>query len=135
MTTPVTLDLSVWRNADYVEEWTFTDGTSEANPGDPIDLTGWSAAMDIRLYPGASGSALISLATVTTDIQGIRFTDPTDGIVTIRIQDTAINGLPNDADRPDGPITLYYDLVLTDPTGDRHNYAGGKFTVYPKVTA
>lgn len=134
MTTPVTLDLSVWRNDDYVEEWTFTDGTSEANPGDPIDLTSWSAEMEVRLYAGASGDPLIALATVTTDIEGIRFVDPTNGIVSIRIQDTTLSALAP-AGKRGAPSTLYYDLVLTDPAGDRHNYARGKFIVYPKVTA
>lgn len=132
--TPVTADLRAVRNDDFVEEWVLTDGTSEANPGDPIDLTGWSADMEIRLYAGASGSALIDLATVTTDVQGVRFIEPAEGRIVIRIQDTAINGLPA-AGKAGAALTLYYDLVLTDPTGDRHNYAGGKFTVYPKVTA
>lgn len=134
MTYPVTLDLQVWRNDDYVEEWRLTDGTSDADPGEPIDLTGWTLAMDIRLYAGASGSALILLATVVTDTQGIRLTEASDGRFVIRIQDTVINGLPA-ASEPNKPVALAYDLVLTDPTGDRHNYAGGKFTVYPKVTA
>lgn len=135
MTYPVTLELRAVRNDDFGAEWTLTDGTSEANPGDPIDLTGWTADMEIRLYAGASGSALIDLATVTTDIQGVRFIEASQGRIVIRIQDTAINGLPTDTDRPDQPMIFYWDLVLTDPTSDRHNYVGGKFTVYPKVTA
>lgn len=134
MTYPVTRDLTFWRNDDFTEEWPFTDGTSEDDVGDAIDLTGWSAAMDVRLYAGASGAALLSLATVTTDIQGLRFVDPVNGVIAVRIQDTALNALAP-VGRTGKPAILYYDLVLTDPAGDRHNVAGGKFTVYPKVTA
>lgn len=134
MTYPVTRDLAVWRNDDFTEEWPFTDGVSDAEPGDTIDLTGWSGAMEVRLYAGASGAALITLATVTTDIEGIRFIDPANGVIAIRIQDTTITALPA-AGKVGQPAIFYYDLVLTDPAGDRHNVAGGKFTVYPKVTA
>ena len=134
MIQPLTLALWARRNVPYVEVWTLTDGQSGSEvAGNPLDLTGWTAALQVRLYGLAAGSALISLATVTTDVQGLRILDAAAGQLAVRIDETSINNLPA-APRTGGNATFAYDLVLTDPTGLEQTYATGDFIVYPGVT-
>lgn len=136
MTTPATVPITVWRNADYVETWVVADEQGYDANGDaisPQDLTGWTLALQVRLYGLAGGAALISLGTVTTAIEGIRIIEATGGQIEIRITDATLEALPA-AGKAGADLTLYYDLVLTDPTGVEEVYAEGTFTVKPGVT-
>lgn len=136
MTTPATVPITVWRNADYVETWVVADEQGYDANGDaisPQDLTGYTLALQVRLYGLAGGSALISLGTVTTAIEGIRITEATGGQFEIRITDATLEALPA-AGKAGADLTLYYDLALTDPTGVEEVYAEGTFTVKPGVT-
>lgn len=130
---PVPLDLRVWRNGDYVEEFFVAmDFGPDGTPIDPIDLTGWTAEMQVRLYGLAGGAALLSLATVTSEGQGIRLLDPTAGVLRIWIARTTLEALPNTG-KAGLERTFAYDLVLIDPTGIRSVYATGAFIVPPGV--
>lgn len=131
---PMQLDLRVWRNGDYVEEFTLAESVAaDGTPQNPIDLTGWSAQLQVRLYGLAGGSALISLTTVTTEVQGIRIMEPTDGVIRVWITDTTLEALPNTG-KAGAERTFAYDLVLIDPTGIRSVYATGAFIVPPGVS-
>lgn len=132
--TPATANIEAWRNADYVETWIVAE-SFDAN-GDavgPTDLTGWTLAMQVRLYGLAGGAALITLATVTTAIQGLRIIEATGGQFEVRITDASLEALPA-AGKAGASVTFKYDLLLTDPTGVESVYAAGDFIVQPGVT-
>lgn len=134
MTYPATVPVTVWRNADYAETWVIAEGfDDDGNAVSPQDLTGWTLALQVRMYGLAGGSALISLGTVTTAIEGIRITDAAAGQVEVRISDATLEALPA-AGRAGAAVTFKYDLLLTDPTGVESVYAAGDFIVQPGVT-
>lgn len=58
MITPVELDLHVQRHAPFpsADPFTWVDETT----GVPINLTGATITMEVRLYEGAAGAALLS---------------------------------------------------------------------------
>jgi hypothetical protein len=89
--------------------------------------------MQVRQYGLAGGAALISLATVTTAIQGVRLIEPTAGQMEIRITDATLETLPA-AGKAGASVTFSYDLLLTDPDGVESVYAAGNFIVQPGVT-
>jgi hypothetical protein len=132
--TPAKVPITVWRNAAYAETWTVAQ-SFDANgvPSGVQDLTGWTAALQVRLYGLAGGSPLISIATVAAAIEGIRFVEPAAGKMEIRINDATLETLPNTGKAGD-VRTFSYDLLLTDPTGLQSAYAYGAFIVQPGVT-
>jgi hypothetical protein len=132
--TPANIPIIVWRNADYAETWVVAESFNSSGVATGVqDLTGWTAALQVRLYGLAGGSALISLATVTTAIQGIRLVEPTAGQMEVRITDATLEALPNTG-KAGFARTFSYDLILTDPTGLEQAYAYGDFIVQPGVT-
>lgn len=132
--TPANVPITVWRNADYAETWVIAESfDASGNAVNPVDLTGYTFAMQVRLYGLAGGSALISLATVTTAVQGIRIVEATAGQIEVRITDTTLEALPA-AGKAGASVTFAYDLLLTDPTGFEQAYAYGAFIVQPGVT-
>lgn len=128
---PETVPLRVWRNARHIEEFTFTVD------GSPYDLTGWSGALQVRLYGAAAGPALLSLSNVTTDVEGVWIVEPTEGIVRVRIDEATLTALWTTLGGPaeaGDSITLVYDLVMTPPAGGDEVWAEGKFIIEPGVT-
>lgn len=131
--TPANVPIEVWRNADYAETWVIAESFDAAgNAVNPVDLTGYTLALQVRLYGLAGGSALISLTTVTAAVQGIRIIEATGGQIEIRITDTTLEALP--AGKAGAAVTFSYDLIVTDPTGLEQPYAYGDFIVQPGVT-
>ena len=65
MIAPVELDLHVQRHAPFpsVDPFTLTDETT----GVPIDLTGATITMEVRLYEGAAGSPLLAKTLAIVD--------------------------------------------------------------------
>jgi hypothetical protein len=107
MADPGRWDIDVRRNnAPWVVVMTVTD-----DAGDAIDLTGYTAAMQVRQYEGAPDPALIDLADVETEIEGIQFSDPINGELTVRIDLDTLEGLPNITQRA---TVLRYDLLVYD---------------------
>lgn len=134
--TPANVPITVWRNADYAETWVVADAQgydANGNAIAPQDLTGWTLALQVRLYGLAAGAALISLGTVTAAIEGIRIVEAAAGQIEIRITDATLETLPV-AGVAGAAVTFKYDLLLTDPTGIEAVYAQGDFTVEPGVT-
>jgi hypothetical protein len=132
--TPANIPITVWRNADYAETWIVAESFDASGVASGVqDLTGWTAALQVRLYGLAGGAALISLATVTTAVQGIRLVEPAAGQMEIRITDATLETLPASG-KAGAAVTFSYDLLLTDPTGLEQPYAYGDFIVQPGVT-
>jgi hypothetical protein len=127
MADPGRWDITVRRNnAPWLQVLTATD-----DAGDPLNFTNCTASMQVRAYEGATGAALISLTKVTTAVQGIQFTDPTDGELTIRINLATLEGLPNIDRRI---TTLRHDLLVYDADSVPILCLYGDFTVETGVT-
>jgi hypothetical protein len=119
------------RNVPFFEEFAF------AESGVALDLTGCTAALQVRLYGNAGGSALIDLANVTADAtQGVWIRDPAGGVVKVWIGEAALNGLPAPQlpDQAGEPWSGVYDLVITWPDGVQETLMEGIITVKPGVT-
>lgn len=100
-------------------------------PGDPYDLTGWSARMEIR--KGQHETPKVSATTVNGKIHlGAIPGDwdatlvPTNGRIEIRLTD-------EDTDLLDIK-TLKYDLEAEDPDGNVFRLLQGGVTVDPNIT-
>lgn len=103
-----------------------------------FDLTGCTLKMEVRQYGAQPGAALISLAQVTTDVQGVRVLNATDGTICIRINQAALAALPGgpaQGSEPNAPDTFVYDLVITRPALAEPLALAGSFTLQPGVTA
>lgn len=125
---PDRVDITLRRNAPFVEEWSFADAK-----GSPIDLTGWSGELQLRLYGAAAGDALVALATVPADIEGLRFLADDPTVVRVEIAEATIAPLPAGAEAGDVAVFVY-DLVLIDPTGFRQPFREGSAIVLPGVS-
>lgn len=129
--TPANVPITVWRNARYAEEFPFTlDGAA-------YDLTSWTAKLQVRLYGATAGGALLDLANVTTDVEGVWIIEPAEGLVRVRIEEATLVALWTSLggnSEPNAPITLSYDLVLTTPDGDDEVWTYGDFIIMPGVT-
>lgn len=137
MLRPVTRHMRVARNEPFGRMWNFTSG------GEKLDLTGYTALWQWRLYEGAPGPALLSIETVDADVEGLRFVlaDAGDAYVSalqaIVDRDT-LAGLPvplppAEASRPDN-LLLSHDLILIDPEGYRQRLIAGVITLHSGVT-
>lgn len=74
MITPVELDLHVQRHAPFpsADPFTLTDRTT----GVPIDITGATITMEVRLYEGAGGSPLLTETLTVTNGPAGQFGPP-----------------------------------------------------------
>lgn len=134
-----TVPLRAWRNRAFVEVYGLL-GEDDA----PFDLTAATLRMEVRQYGAQPGDALVSLAEVTSDIEGIRIidpaddsTDPTRGIVRIIIDQATLDGLPGgpaQGTEPNQPDIFVYDLVIDRPIPAEPLAMAGAFTLYPGVT-
>jgi hypothetical protein len=100
------------------EEGPVVDG--EVTAGDPHDLTGWTARMQIRKKVGEP-----VLAEATTENGKITLGGAT-GRVDIKLS-------PADTDAI-GEKTAKYDLELEDPAGDVYRLLEGAVTISPNIT-
>jgi hypothetical protein len=129
MADPGRWDIAVRRNnAPWVTVLTATDDAGAA-----INFTGCTAAMQVRLYQGAPGAALISLTNVATAIQGIQFTNAAAGEFTIRINLATLEALA-DSVGDNQPTTFQYDLLIYDAGSIPLLCLYGDFTVSTGVT-
>jgi hypothetical protein len=128
-TNPARRDLIARRNIPFGRTWSFVNDDDT-----PFDLTNYTGAMQVRLYEGAAGSALIDLANVTSDIEGVRVY-PSDGQVQVIISEATVAALPGQNTPEAGdPQVFRYDLVLIDATAIQSVWLYGTFTVDPGVT-
>lgn len=127
-TSPAQWPLVVWKNGDWEQPAAITD-----DAGAPFDLTNYELAMQVRLYQGATGDALIDLATVGSAIEGIQITDDEAGEFTILIDQATLEALPA-TNGENKPSVFHHDLILIAPDGLTEVYAYGSFTVNTGVT-
>lgn len=88
---------------------------------EPIDLTGWSARMQVRPFRDST----TVFASVSTTDDGIVFDDD-PGTFTITITDTVMDTMP--------PGTAFYDLEFIAPDGSVERLIRGRFIVRQQVT-
>src|SRR5262249_23939428 len=102
--------------------------------GEPLDITGFTARMQVRILPGAYGEPLLDVESDEPNDAGSQITMPNaaQGQINVTIKAADFAGFPVSAN-PKLPAALYYDLVLsgggvTDP------YVKGKFLFSEGVT-
>lgn len=107
------LDLTIQQGATFSLQLTFADGN-----GDPIDLTGYAGAAEVRTsYDAATPVATLSVAV----------TDPTNGVMTLSLTAAQTAALT----APSGGV---WDLLLTTPTGDKFRVLEGNVRITAAVT-
>ncbi|AHE55546.1 hypothetical protein [Sphingomonas sanxanigenens] len=114
--------------------------------GDPLPITGATAIMEVRLYPGAAGAALASDADVTmVDVGQIgTMVDPADGVSKplrrLRLEPSipmeAIRDLPGqNAPEAGDPQSFSYEVLIEYADGLRDPLWLGEFIVEAGVVA
>lgn len=126
---PARLDFPCRTNADYTEELAVTDGDES------VDLTGYMLAMSVR--PNVNADSQFDLATVTTDVEGLRLIEAANGIIGIRMSyetlSSAYDAVVTNATLGQ-PVRLVYDMRLTAPSGDEDVWFVGVLTIEKGVT-
>lgn len=123
---PVNLNLPLYRNADYLEEFFFQES------GVPLDFTGYSGRMEVRRYGAEPGNALITSANTTAFAAGVNCSIGGGG-VRVWIPWQAIRDLPDGPTRGE-PAPFVYDLLLTSPAGIKEVFLTGEANAFPGVT-
>lgn len=121
---PAALDLEVFQGAYWSQRLEYQDSNEQ-----PIDLTGYTARMQVRRTVDTEGDPIIELTSSNGRIT-IGDPDPTDGVLLLEIaaEDTA--GLPAmPFDRK-----WRYDLELVPAGGEVRRLTMGKFVVSLEVT-
>lgn len=105
-----------------------TPGASEADPPVPVDLTGATAAMQVRERYGAT-----VLAEITTENGGISI-EPLEGVIEIVLTDaqTDAMGVKEGSTKP--RTSALYDLEVTLGSGDVKRVVEGTVTINPNIT-
>lgn len=91
--------------------------------GNVIDLTGYTAKMQVRETPEATGSPLVDLSSPSN---GITITGAS-GKIEIIISSSLTAALV-------APANAWYDLFITSPGGITEKLLFGAVTIYPAVT-
>jgi len=126
MITPMIADLTVRRN-DNPFRATF-EVTDES--GDIIDFSsGFTARLEMRLYPGADGSPLV--AALSSASSGTRLFMHSEGIDLIVVK----ADIPHLIGVVGKDQTIRYDLLVQPSGGDENAWFEGAVTVKPGVSA
>lgn len=127
---PARLDFPCRTNADYTEEFSASAG------GIPVDLTGYSAVLTARL--NVTDDVLFTLTTITSDIEGLYFIEPANGIVSIRVDrgtlSAAYDAVVTYAQAGNG-VNIIHDVKFTAPNGDVEVWFEGVITIKKGVGA
>lgn len=137
MTIPAKLPLRGRRNAYFGEEWQFTVADPDTGIEAPVDLSGFAAFLQLRLYGAQPGSAKLTLNNVGGNIEGVWIIDPTEGRIQVLASEDTLRGVYDDLSsdvEPGADIILAYDLVLRDDNGMDDVWVEGSFTLSPGVT-
>lgn len=129
---PAIVPLEAWRNARFGEEYYFTD-----DAGASVDFTAYTAKLQVRQYGAQAGAAIIDLANVGTDVEGVRILEPALGIIRVRIDEatlTAAYAALIGGNEAGSAIALVYDLIVTPPGAGDQPWMQGSFTINPGVT-
>lgn len=110
-------DITIEQGATFTEQWEWQDSAAV-----PVNLTGYTAKLQIRALPDAASPALVTL----TDTAGITLGGAT-GIITPTITAAVTLTLPIVS-------ALRYDLRMTAPSGKVTRLVKGSASVDPAVT-
>lgn len=116
MSTTPKVNLTINQGATFRYKFAWRDKN-----GRPIDITGYTARMQIR----ADVSASAPLITLTTENSGLALGGKT-GVISLYINDTATSAITWNKG--------VYDVELIAPTGDVFRAVGGNVTVSPEIT-
>lgn len=112
------IDIPLRRNEDWAREWLITDGA-----GNAVDLTGWTAALQVKSR--LNNSAVVASALI--DIE------PEAGRITTVLR--ASEGHPLQSfGSPVQTENLPFDFRLTDPSGLKVDVAAGVVILSRGVT-
>lgn len=136
----ITESLDAARNRDF-EATLYTEYL-----GGPLPITGASVVMEVRLYPGAAGAALISVPEVQYEDVGVIGTaiDPDDGIekdlrrlvLYPSIARAALAGLPGQNQPEAGDAQSYhYEIMLIYADAEREPLWMGAFVLQAGIVA
>lgn len=103
----------------------------------PLDLTNCTLKMEVRLYGGQPGDALVTLGEVGSDIEGIRITDAAGGLINVIIDQAtlaAFPGGPTEGSEPNAADIFFYDLLVIRPLPVEPLAMAGTFALFPGVT-
>ena len=128
MITPATVTLTALRNVGMApEEFAFTEG------GLPLDLTGYTARLQVRQYGFQAGDPMIALDQVSALGEGLFFIEPKAGRLVIQIAPETLDTLPPPG-KAGASVRYVYDLVLTGPDGIAEVWMEGDFIIQPGKT-
>lgn len=122
--TPARDDVRAYRWATFAEPFPIVG----------IDLTGATAAMQVRAYPDAPGAAL---ATATVAIGVTTDDGVTTSTLTATIAEATIEALlpfPANGTEPGAELRLAYDIVVTTSALGKRRWIEGAFIIVPGVT-
>lgn len=135
---PKELPLVWYRNAP--EQQGFSMEIDSITPGvkDPFDLTGYTFAMQVRLYPGAAGDPILDLGMAAEGAPGFYINSEADGEFTLTPPPAgtleALAPLPAATDDiTKGKVVLSYDILLISG-GIPEPFLKGSLTLYSGVT-
>jgi hypothetical protein len=113
------VNLTVEQGATFKKSFLWKDKKGRA-----INLTGYSALMQVRAEQSESSAVLLQIGSDAPE-SGITI-DAAAGKISLHITDeeTALLSFKK----------AYYDLLLTPPSGERLRLVQGTFTVSPRVT-
>lgn len=115
--TPAQYNLTIYQGADFSQLFTFL----QESGGDPVDLTNFSARMQIRQRVNAA-SPIIEL----TSANGRIVLGGTAGTVTLTLNATETAQLPD--------TQGVYDLEIVAGENNADRYLEGTVTIKPEVT-
>lgn len=117
-----TYGLCIQQNADFDRTFTWTAYTTTPSTAggepQPVDLTGWTASMQIRAFPLASSVLYDASSNITLG--------GTAGTISLAIPGATTAGF--------SWWSGVYDLLLTNPSGAVTRFLSGSVTVSPGVT-
>jgi len=119
MFTPNKVDLTIYQGASYQQAWQLVDKIT----GDPIDLTGYTAKMQIR----GKIKDDVTILDLTTTNGGIAIT-VTEDMTTLSLYASALATSVITASKG------IYDLELIDTSGDVYRLMQGTVTISQEVT-
>lgn len=119
----ITRDLAIEQGATYTLPFTWVEAVEvdgEWVPGDPYDLTGWTARMQIRRRQGAEVQIEATTENGKITLGGVA------GTVLVKLEDEDTAELSF--------RTMAYDLELINPDGDVFRLLKGAVAVDPNIT-
>lgn len=128
---PQRLDFGCQTNSDYTEEFSFDEG------GAFLDLTGHSFEIHVKANPEAPDTLEEFAMAAGPTLEGIYPVEPASGRIQVRFLWETVRalfeGVYPETFEGEG-ISLYYDLLVTLPSGDREQWLFGFITIRRGIT-